>query len=80
MRLEDVLRFRNPSRINWKATEEAIRDALKAEYPGATDTDRLIMLADRLRWARKEVRKEGVKLMYEIDQLIKREKEGQNGN
>lgn len=79
MKLIDVLKFHSPNRIDWKATEAAIAEAVNKEYPEESPAEKTATYVDYLAEVKKDVRKHGVLNLYGAIQVMKSEIAAKNG-
>lgn len=64
MKLSDAVVFKSERRIDWGATEAAMRQNIKQEYPGMRPSEFVMTLATGMQQLRAWVRKVGVKNLY----------------
>jgi len=80
MNIVEVLKFKGPKAVDWKATESAIAKQIIKEHPDNLPSENAMYAGSIVVKAKKFVRRNGVAACYEFVKKFEQEKGKANGN
>ena len=79
MNIVEVLKFKGPKAVDWRATEKAIADQIIKEYPDRQPSENTMYFGSILTKSKKFVKRNGVAACYEFVKKFEQEKGKANG-